>query len=175
MESISSNGLGRKDEWDRPTPLRDSESDAGSSEYHTGTASFTPSYTPKTVLSSRILKQMGLVPIEDAVTEESSVAKGSDVFNRFLKLSSMFPSFFLHNHTYIHSNAVVRKTKSLIETSIFLKKALFGKQQKRSMFSLETRRNSKSARSRWPETEKRCISVVTLSYHVITILELIGC
>lgn len=133
MESISSNGLGRKDEWDRPTPLRDSESDTVSSEYHTGTASFTPSYTPKTVLSSRILKQMGLVPIDDGAIEESSVVKGSEVFNRFLKKPNFISSLSLMNHIYI--TLVVRKMKSLIETFIFLKKEPFGTHQKPSMFS----------------------------------------
>ena len=92
MESISSHGTSRKDEWDRPTPLRNHEGD-DSTEIRSGTtlttnaATFTPSYTPKTVLSSRILKQMGLVPMDDStIGDDASVAKESEVFGRLIEL-----------------------------------------------------------------------------------------
>jgi hypothetical protein len=80
------------------------------------------------------LKQMGLVPIEDGATEESSVVKGSEVFNRFLKHYYIIPSLSLINHIY-YITFVVRKMKSLIETFIFLKKEPFATHQKPSTFS----------------------------------------
>jgi hypothetical protein len=131
MESISSNGFSRKDEWDRPTPLRETESETGNSEYHTGTASFTPSYTPKTVLSSRILKQMGLVPVDDGVTEESNTVRRPEILNRLLMYCSILRTFLIAARIFL----VVKRMKNLIEISTSLKKEPFAKHQMQSMYS----------------------------------------